>query len=99
MISLSLEYRDKKYGEEGLRPAFEYLQRASEMGSAEAMNELGGMYYDGRANGAPDYEAAAYWYQKSAEGGNVRAWINLGLLYGRGEGVQQDDALAFEWLL
>ena len=37
------------------------------------------------------------WYRLAAEQGNAAAQNNLGLMYGLGQGVPQDDAEAVKW--
>ena len=44
--------------------------------------------------GHPD---ALKWYQKTADEGNAIAQYNLGLMYAKGEGVDQNDAEALKW--
>ncbi len=46
----------------------------------------------------PQDFAAAAWYRKAAEQGVVDAQNNLGLMYGRGQGVPQDYVRAHMWL-
>lgn len=42
-------------------------------------------------------EMAVYWFMKSAEAGNPRAKVQIGLLYWDGLGLEQNDAEAFRW--
>ena len=44
-----------------------------------------------------DAQAAAHWYQKAAEKGNVQAATALGELYCWGKGVPKNEVLAFKW--
>jgi TPR repeat protein len=44
-----------------------------------------------------DYEAAARWFLRSAEQGNPDGQVNLGVAYGKGQGVKQDDIAAVKW--
>jgi TPR repeat protein len=37
------------------------------------------------------------WYRKAAEQGDADAQVNLGILYGMGQGVPQDYAAAHMW--
>jgi TPR repeat protein len=54
------------------------------------------MYDDGR--GVPqDYKEAVKWYRKAAEQGHAIAQVNLGVMYGRGNGVLQDNIYAHMW--
>ena len=54
---------------------------------------LGTMYEEGE--GVPqDYKEAVKWYTKGAEHGDADAQTNLGVMYGRGRGVLQDNVYA-----
>ncbi len=44
-----------------------------------------------------DYPEAAKWYHMAAKQGHAKAQNNLGVMYGTGQGVPTDDALAFMW--
>jgi len=65
-------------------------------GDAEAQAALGAMFEDGRG-GAPDYDAAALWYRRSAWQGNAYAAYRLGELHERGRGVARDLDQAMAW--
>ena len=59
---------------------------------------MGTIYEQGL--GVPsDLNAAAFWYQKAASGGNPSAQYNLGIFYQFGKGVQKSDSDAALWLL
>ena len=45
-------------------------------------------------NELKDYDSAFYWYSKSSEMGNEDALVDLGLLYLKGQGVEQDSEYA-----
>lgn len=49
--------------------------------------------------GLPDYDDAVKWYRKAAEKGTSWGQFNLGLSYGRGQGVPQDYTEAMKWFL
>ena len=49
------------------------------------------------AEQAGDYALAVKWYRKGAEQGDAKAQNNLGVMYGNGYGVTQDDAEAAKW--
>ena len=71
----------------------EFLPLANQ-GNAQAQNNLGVMYKNGR--GVPKDEAQAVaWYRKAAEQGNANAQTNLGNMYGNGRGVPKDVVLAY----
>ena len=48
---------------------------------------------------AKDYAKAAALWTPLAEAGDLTAQYRLGTLYAEGQGVPQDDALAFKWFL
>jgi len=65
-------------------------------GDAEAQNNLGYVYADGR--GVPQDDAQAVsWFRQAAEQGHADAQNNLGWMYDSGQGVPQDDAQAVSW--
>jgi TPR repeat protein len=45
-----------------------------------------------------DYAQAVTWLRKAADQGEVRAQLNLGIMYHNGQGVLQDYAQAATWL-
>jgi len=45
-----------------------------------------------------DYARAAELWRQAAEQGHVEAQLNLGLMYGKGQGLAQDDVQAYAWL-
>jgi len=44
-----------------------------------------------------DYTEALRWFRKAAAQGDANAQTFLGLMYGSGRGVKQDDAEALNW--
>jgi TPR repeat protein len=78
--------------------AFQYLLRLAEAGNAEAQYELGGFYHWGRITAA-DFTKARTWYERAAEQGNVDAMLGLAVIYGHGQGVPQDKAISYRWLV
>ena len=61
----------------------------------EAQTNVGEIYERGMGV-APNYEAAAMWYQKAADKNYSRALFNLGTMYEQGLGVPQDGLKALE---
>ena len=80
--------------EEDPSKAFQYFMESAEMGNIDAMNKVGFCYlYKGRC--APfDVEKSVYWFEKGANGGNVRCMMMLVHFYLSGVGVQQSDEIA-----
>ena len=62
--------------------------------SSEELLSLGNTHYDNE-----DYEQAVDCYRKAAEQGFALAQFNLGVCYGTGRGVKQDDRQAVYWYL
>jgi TPR repeat protein len=65
--------------------------------TAEADFQRGIEFAEGRGV-ARNYEQAAVWYRRAAEGGHPGAQRRLGLLYATGRGVEQDSGEAETWL-
>ena len=82
--------RAEKYEKEGkIIGAKEWYEKAVAKGDADAMNNLGVLYYN-----EGDKEKAKEWLEKSASKGDVGAMYNLGILYYE----EGDKEKAKEWL-
>jgi TPR repeat protein len=80
------------------REAQQVLQHAASAGSAEGAHRLALLYASG-ADGLPRNDARALeLFEKAASQGHVRAEINAGTLYLRGQGTAKDLVLARAWL-
>ena len=66
--------------------------------TAGALFARGEALYRGEDGRAPDPAGAAGLFYGAAVQGSAEAAHRLGLMYARGEGVEQDDALAYVWL-
>ena len=73
-----------------------WYRKAAEQGHADAQNNLGVMYDNGKGV-RQDYTNAVQWYRKAAEQGHAGAQINLGMMYEKGQGVRQSKIVAKEW--
>jgi TPR repeat protein len=78
--------------------AFQYLKELAEAGNPEAQYELGGFYHWGRIASA-DFTKARQWYERAAKQGNVDAMLGLAVIHGHGQGVPQDKAASYRWLV
>jgi TPR repeat protein len=67
-----------------------------EINNANAFFHLGHMYAELTS---PDYVKAKEYYEKAAEGGNVYAMINLGVMYFFGKGMPTDPKMALKYFL
>jgi len=77
---------------------FNALLGKAEKGDADAQQQVGAAYCNGRGV-AQDYQQARIWLQKAAEQKNLRAISWLGFLSANGYGVPQDQAKAFQYYL
>jgi hypothetical protein len=77
----------------------EYLDllRKAEQGDVAAQLAAGQRLSFGEGVSRDD-AAAAHWYERAANAGNVDGMINLAALYRAGRGVRRDPAKAVEWL-
>lgn len=73
--------------------ALPWFRKAAEAGLAEAANNLGLIYEQGRGVGR-DLVAAATWYRRAADRGLAVAQNNLGQLMQYGEGIERDPIAA-----
>ena len=78
-----------EYDRANYKSALHVWMAAATAGDPQAMTNVGEIYERG-LGGAPDYAAAAIWYQKAADKGFSRALFDLGTLYEEGLGVPQD---------
>jgi uncharacterized protein len=81
------------YDRADLASALRIWMQTAEGGDPEAQTNVGEIYERGMGV-APDYTAAAQWYQKAADKNYSRALFNLGTLYEQGLGVEQDQLKA-----
>ena len=71
---------------------------AIDLGSDEAMCNLGSLYYTGRA-GEQNYEKAAHYYDMADKAGNRQATENLGYIYYYGRIGERDYEKAFKYFV
>lgn len=78
--------------------AITLLEKAAQLGHADAQNHLGVDYR--RGEGVPkDIEKAVYWFRKAIEQNNPKAMRNLGQLYKEGEEIPKDIKKAVELIM
>lgn len=76
----------------------EILEDEIKRGNADAMCDLGALYYTGRI-GEQSYEKAVYYYEASAKLGNAQAQENLGYCYYYGRLGTVDYEKAFRYFI
>lgn len=86
------------YPKDGAGASAKDLQTQAAEGNAEAQNNLGALYAEGKGGVAKDYVQARQWYEKAAAQGHALAQNNLAELYFAGLGVQQDYVRAYMWV-
>lgn len=88
------EYLDKAkaaFNQADVVNAIRWYRKAAELDNAEAQTRLAYLLDNSEEN-----EEAIKWYQKAVQQGYAEAFYGLGIMYASGEGVQQDEAKAFE---
>jgi len=73
------------------------LVDAAQLGSSDAENEVGKLYFLGKGVD-PSSDEALYWFLRSANHGNIRGMTNAGLMYFGDRGVNADYGKAAQWL-
>jgi TPR repeat protein len=112
---LGMMYNDGRWGAtQDYAEAMKWYLKAAEQGYAAAQNRIGLMYSRGHGV-AQSYAEAAQWFRKAAEQGvaatqsytgrqaNARgvaiAQANLASMYVEGQGVSQNNATAYMWMI
>jgi TPR repeat protein len=70
----------------------------AKLGDADAQNELGAAYSEGKVI-KQNRKKAVYWFRRSAEQGNALSTCNLGMLYLMGWGVKGNLTLTWKYML
>ena len=89
----ALAYPDS--GEPDYAAARTLFEQAAELGNADALNELGLLYNDGKGV-AQDYVKAREYYEQASALGSQHAMYNLAWMYENGQGVEADGKKAAE---
>jgi len=97
-LALTMEDVRKAIAEKRMFDAFQDLQELAKTGDPVAEYELGGFYHWGNV-GPVDFTKARMWYERAAKQGNVDAMLGLAVIYGGGQGVEQDKAASYRWLV
>lgn len=86
---------DKKLQKESIETGIEWLEKAAELGSDEAMLSLGQYYGKQSEDGA--IAQSEHWYQQAGENGNVEAMLYLGKAYMKGDPFGQNGSQGAYW--
>ncbi len=97
-FAATMEDVRKAMAEKRMFDAFQDLQELAQAGDPVAQYELGGFYHWGNV-GPTDFTKARTWYERAAKQGNADAMLGLAVIYGAGQGVPQDKAACYRWLV
>lgn len=96
-IVLAMIYKDSSDDEiRNEDKAFEYAEKAADMGEENAYNLLG-TFYELGCGVQQNYEKAIQYYELAAENGVEIAYLNIGAFYQAGIGVPRDEQKAVEY--
>lgn len=73
------------------------LEAAFAAGNADAMTDLGSLYYDGKRGFEQDFTQSVYYYHMAAEKGSRQAQENLGYCYYYGRNIPVNYEKAFHY--
>ncbi|HEX2580636.1 MAG TPA: hypothetical protein VHL08_01510 [Dongiaceae bacterium] len=94
---LTMEQIKKEMTEGEKFRAYLHLRTLADRGNPEAQFHLAGFYHYGYV-GPVSFEAARYWYGRSARQGNSEAMIGLAVLDQLGQGAPVDKREALVWV-
>ena len=77
--------------------AADWYEKAAAQGNALAMHNLAVLHAMGVLGGEPDMAEAIMWFQKAANLGVKDSQVNLGILYTKGMGVEENLEEAYKW--
>jgi len=77
----------KAYQEEQYQMALSLWMPYALDNDSQAQYLIANIYYDGKNDVEQDYEKAMKWYKKSAQAGNAKAQLKIGMMYCQGHGV------------
>jgi hypothetical protein len=77
--------------------SMKWYKLAAAQGSASEQTSMAYFFHYGLGNREPDLAEAAKWYRMAANQGDASAQKELGAMYNKGEGVIQDNLLAYMW--
>jgi TPR repeat protein/predicted Ser/Thr protein kinase len=95
-FNLALLYQDGHGVEEDRARSCQLYERGAELGHGPSALNLGLLHHYGMVTGQPDFAAAAHWFRRGADLGEIRGLALEGELYEQGRGVERNPVRAFE---
>lgn len=80
---------------EGVR----YVRMGAELGLPAAMGQYGLLLYQGRGGEASDPQAAGYWFEQGAKGGDSESQFLYAYALASGDGIVRDMREAYLWVV
>lgn len=77
--------------------AVKYIRKAADLGYPDALDRMGRACQTGDLEQTVDLGRSFQFFEKAADGGQVRAMLSLSKMYLEGQAVEFNDALAFKW--
>lgn len=96
--SILLEHGWLHYNQEEYAKAMEYFLKAADKGSANAINAIALVHYEGKLY-EKNLQKAARWFRYAADMGYASAQRNYADCLRKGEGVAQNMEEAFSWYM
>ena len=94
LYSFGCMFKEGSIVQKDAAKAFEYFQKAANIGSAAAWCSLGIIHEDNK-----DYQNAMNAYMNAAYKGDAEGSCRLARLYEEGLGVDKDDSMALNWYI
>ena len=88
-------YRKGEHVQQNFKESIKYYQRAAELGNSEAQTIIGEVYSKGMVEYPVSWIDAVYWFEKSAQQGNLNAIRHLFFCYLNGIGIERNYDKAF----
>lgn len=88
-------YRKDEHVQQNFKESIKFYQRAAELGDSEAQTIIGEVYSKGVIEYPVSWIDAVYWFDKSAQQGNLNAIRHLFFCYLNGTGIERNYDKAF----
>jgi TPR repeat protein len=97
MWQLALVYLSGPDAAKTATKGVQLIRRAAGLGQPQALRALGSLYFYGQGGLPRNLAQSRHYYELAAARGSVRAALNLGFMYLRGQGVPAGPRRALHW--